>query len=517
MSWQDVAAQVTLCNFGTTGATYAAAAAWGSAYTGQIWGTVGFGATSAALAAASAAAGCYTPPPEPPPSSSGICCSEWSDQTADVFWTTDPGAIGGSTGSDFPANVQYLASCRAGGTPPVGMPGSYIPILFSVAKADGVFYDHQSACPPEWLDEGCFSLGMTNSGQCAGTAPPPEPILPDPPTPIPTPDPETGCNWFTTMADAYLNESGNLVVLYKATSDDPEACGGPLYWWDEVGKPPTPVNPRPDPGPIPPPEPLPTPCPDPCIDYTDQLNRIESLLQGDDGDNLFKMLDRILLILDIVTNVLGTDDKADELLPGVNYSLQGVCENVPDGQDQPIKERAIPQAKGLYGVIARIDAISLFLQDHLEYKTPTCRDDSSTKEGDFRTISFISDEMSPEGKRRLSKRLRYRSVSGIGLADLVDHWRTFTWQAGPVCVSHKGAPWGAPQVWAATAEEGKRVIRHAALEAGLDPDQVGRWLIGGSDNPRYGMPGTMRVNTKGGYYWITERLDSNARPLVANT
>ena len=154
------------------------------------------------------------------------------------------------------------------------------------------------------------------------------------------------------------------------------------------------------------------------------------------------------------------------------------------------------------------------LQQHLALKTPTCQPEIQPLEGDYRTISFISDEYSPEGRNRVRKRFRYRSSSGIGLSGVVEHWRSFTWAAGAVCVSHKGSTLGAPQVWAATAEEGKRVIRHAAVEAGLDPDQAGRWLISGSDNPRFGVSGTMRVNTSGGYYWITERLGSNARPLV---
>lgn len=152
-----------------------------------------------------------------------------------------------------------------------------------------------------------------------------------------------------------------------------------------------------------------------------------------------------------------------------------------------------------------------------QIKDCACKENGEPVEGDYRTISFISDENSPEGKRRLSKRFRYRSSSGIGLSGLVEHWRSFTWQAGAVIVAHTGSALGAPKVWAATAEEGKRVIRHAAGEAGVDADQVGRWIISGSADPRFGMPGTMRVNTKGGYYWITSRLGPDQRPLVMET
>ena len=167
-------------------------------------------------------------------------------------------------------------------------------------------------------------------------------------------------------------------------------------------------------------------------------------------------------------------------------------------------------------VLTSLNAIVDFQQQILLWRTPTCAT-SSPKVGDYRTISFISDEESPNGKSRLAKRFRYRSSSGVGLDGVVDHWKDFTWSAGPVCVQHRDTQLGAPQVWAASIDEGKRVIRHAATEAGIDPDTTGRWEVSGSDNPRYGMPGTMRVNTAGGYYWITSRLGPDQRPPVALT
>jgi hypothetical protein len=167
-------------------------------------------------------------------------------------------------------------------------------------------------------------------------------------------------------------------------------------------------------------------------------------------------------------------------------------------------------------VLTSLDAIVDFQQQILLWRTPTCAT-SSPKIGDYRTISFISDEQSPNGKSRLAKRFRYRSSSGLGLDGVVNHWKDFTWSAGPVCVQHRDTQLGAPQVWASSIDEGKRVIRHAAAEAGIDPDQAGRWEVSGSDNPRYGLPGTMRVNTQGGYYWITSRLGPDQRPLVAET
>jgi hypothetical protein len=203
-------------------------------------------------------------------------------------------------------------------------------------------------------------------------------------------------------------------------------------------------------------------------------------------------------------------------IPGTTYQLQGVCE-VPDKDGkQPVAEFPVAPAKNLGAIINRLDTMDQMLQQHLAWKTPTC---SSTQkfEGEFRTISFISDEVSPNGKSRLHKRFRYRSTSSLGLGDIVDHWKDFVWEAGPVCVKHVGSSWGTPQVWAASINEGKRVIHHAAGEAGIDPDQDGRWEVGGSNSSRVGMPGTMRVNQKGGYFWITARDGPTQRPQVAKT
>ena len=124
----------------------------------------------------------------------------------------------------------------------------------------------------------------------------------------------------------------------------------------------------------------------------------------------------------------------------------------------------------------------------------------------WRSIRFESDENTPRGNRRLSKLLRYRGVSPGVVESVAAHWKDFRWTTGPVCVYHKGSPLGTPQVWAATADEGKRVLRHAAGEAGIDPDQVGEWGVSGSDNPRYG------VSLEVGLYCVDGCWSSTARP-----
>jgi hypothetical protein len=119
------------------------------------------------------------------------------------------------------------------------------------------------------------------------------------------------------------------------------------------------------------------------------------------------------------------------------------------------------------------------------------------------------------GTKPLRKTFGYRDLNGHTLETHTDHWRNFEWQAGPIVVTHEGAAWGRLQVWAASAEEGKRVIRHAGQIAGVDPDLVGEWFIHTAQNSRYGRQGTMRVKPLGsGAISVTMRSGASALPEV---
>lgn len=366
---------------------------------------------------------------------------------------------------------------------------------------------------------------------------PPLPVPGVPTVPEPTPDP----NIFPAPGPSPLP----LPVPRPNPSPDPGTTPGP----NPVPQPvPTPITPgTPGPGPIttpitpedptavdpetglvPQPDPQPVPTPPgshfpvsggPAVTpggarsdlsaIAAEVGRIEQktarLQNGQGGPDLSDWLWLLPLLQDFFEGDI----------PGTTYDLQGVCESVAPDQEQPIARFPVEPAKNLGAIINRLDVMQDIFQQHLAWRTPTCT--GELQQGDWRTISFISDELSPGGKRRLDKRLRYRSQSSIGLAGVVEHWAGFTWSAGPVIVKHTGAWWGSPRVWAATVDEGKRVLRHAAGEAGLDPDQAGRWEISGISDPRRGAPGTMRVNTKGGYYWITARDGSDERPIVSKT
>ena len=128
---------------------------------------------------------------------------------------------------------------------------------------------------------------------------------------------------------------------------------------------------------------------------------------------------------------------------GTIYRAVSVCETDADGE--PISEAVevpIPPASAPEAQLTRLDAIVELLQAHKNFKQPTCELPPPCLEGDFRTISFRSSETSPYGKSALRKRFRYRSLSGLGLGAVVDHWKNFTWQSGSVIVSHKGHSWG---------------------------------------------------------------------------
>ena len=215
------------------------------------------------------------------------------------------------------------------------------------------------------------------------------------------------------------------------------------------------------------------------------------------------------VISNIITNAIS--DLYEEPLPPAEYTLIAPCDKDSEGNPLEIKVQ-IPSLPANDALATRIEALIPILQGQKDFKQPICP--PVKPEGEFRTIGFISEENSPNGKSRLIKRLRYRSMSGLGLDALIDYWKGFEFDAGPVTVKHRGASWGTITVWAASADEGKRVIRHAAGEALIDADQVGRWEISGSTSARLGMPGRMKVNKSKGFYWITERDGASGRPLV---
>ena len=341
----------------------------------------------------------------------------------------------------------------------------------------GKGYDPEGQPPPKY-----FRM-FANGSECL--KPSPESVVPDPPPPITQYSAELNCNVQAVLNGFELEPDGTAkpIITYRSVgegetkNDDPpelvSGCNwfGDLVYYGSDGSDPPRVYPLP---PDPPRVPVPPnsgDCPDPC------------------------------------------PDPEPEMVGASTYVMVAPCEK--DAQGNNLEwERSLPAEQGLPAISNRLAALSDQVSQALAWKTPICNE-RPTLEGDWRTISFRSDSTSPYGNARLRKRFRYRSTSGLGLGEVVEHWKDFTYESGPVVVIHSGSSWGTPQVWASTADEGKRVIRHAAGEAGIDPDQVGRWTISGSDSARFGVSDTMRVDKRKGFWWITSRDGSDNRPTVA--
>ena len=208
-------------------------------------------------------------------------------------------------------------------------------------------------------------------------------------------------------------------------------------------------------------------------------------------------------------------DSLNRPISEASFTLTAPCDKDPEG-NQLTHEWLFPAQPYWERVLNHQVATLQVLQQHLDWKTPIC-DDTPIPEGDFRTVSFRSVETSPYGKSRLRKRFRYRSLSGNDLSAVVDHWKDFSFEGGPYRVRWIGGAWRSPEIWAASEAEGQRVIQHAAEEAGVSPLEGGRWSTRLSGSGRQGVPGTMKIDTTGGYYWITARDGSDQRPIVALT
>ena len=194
-----------------------------------------------------------------------------------------------------------------------------------------------------------------------------------------------------------------------------------------------------------------------------------------------------------------------------SFILTAPCDKSEDGTNQ-FREWTFPEQKLDQRILGHQVAILEALQQHLDWKTPICREARPQKRGTWISTNWRSDADSPNSNRPLRKLFRYRSESTRTTDELQAYWSDFEWTSGPVCVIHKGAWWGTPQIWASTAEEGQRVIRRAGAEAGLDPDKTGEWIFSSSDSPRYGVSLKMRLAETNGERWVTRREGASGFP-----
>jgi hypothetical protein len=225
------------------------------------------------------------------------------------------------------------------------------------------------------------------------------------------------------------------------------------------------------------------------------------------ANNTGSLLDNLGDIADLIELINFIKELLEAPLEPKTLTLNPVCE-----EDKDSTSVVLPAEKYTDRIQSTLDAIPVLLQAHLGYKTPICEHEKPALLGSWVTTRWLSDGDSPNGGRRLRKLFRYRTQSSRTNEELSGFWDGFTWQAGPTLVEHRGAWWGNPAVWAIDAAEGKRVIRNAAREAGLDPDMDGEWFVGSSRSPRIGMEGTMRLAPLGRWNHVVSRDGSDGYP-----
>ena len=406
--------------------------------------------------------------------------------------------IGLQNGADYGSATPVIKRITAQDVQPAGSGGTnagLTTVIYSWAKEGGAT---GTTSVFNGVDDAgnVYTLDQVFTGDPTCEVPSPE----QPPIDVPPyeyTDPEDGCELTVNFKGFASGAGGNANPVFKiepnaATRANTTVIGGcnfepVIYMGDPNGGPPY-VGPwEPD---------WDTPGQDP-YKWKDKLRDIANICSNED---VIQLLNQLLV----------------EPFNGQTYALDAHCEFDADGNPLRV-EVPIPSLPPLSAIATRINALIPIQQGQKNFKQPICPPEPVKLEGEFRTIGFISEKTSPFGKSRLRKRLRYRSMSGLGLGNLIDYWKDFEFDAGPVIVQHRGASWGTVKCWAASANEGKRVIRHAAGEAGIDADKVGRWEISGSSSTRLGVSGTMKVNQAGGYYWITARDGSDNRPLVGKT
>ncbi len=210
-----------------------------------------------------------------------------------------------------------------------------------------------------------------------------------------------------------------------------------------------------------------------------------------------------------------TDERIEEyfnervpVIAGGTWDLQGVCEKDAEGailDPQPTTEWTYQGGSAAVVANYQLMLMQEMLQQQLDWRHLTCSGSKPELQGDWVSTGWMSLEPSENSNRPLRKLFRYRSTGDRDVIALLGYWQDFQWEAGPVCVIHKGAWWGLPQVWAASEEEGKRVIRFAGVNAGIDPDTEGTWIVSTSAGGRYGRSGTMTLACYKGQYHVSAR------------
>lgn len=197
--------------------------------------------------------------------------------------------------------------------------------------------------------------------------------------------------------------------------------------------------------------------------------------------------------------------------PAGSREIYAACENKEDGSPETFSVNW-PEQSFQDRVLQALDSVVDFQQQFHLWKDPVCGNEPSPVTGDPVTTNWESDERSPISDHKIVKRFVYFDQSGKSTLEHLQHWIDFTWTSGPVAVFAKGTALGKPQVWASSADEGKRVINHAAAITGADMSKV-EWIITSSKSSRIGLSGTMRVmRDRHGVSGVTKRDGPSGLP-----
>ena len=429
-----------------------------------------------------AAGGCWATDPTRPP---GILTVEWVN------------------GDKAPAGeVEQIYGWSYSLLPTGGVARNCASIQIRKPGSDQIITDE--VCNNQNVDVYAVYLTLQGGSRCAGNGSDiPDGVVYPPPQYIENGD----CTYKFELNNVVVDENNQpMGILYKAGPDDRELREGPIT---ECNIEPTYI----------------------FIDATGGPDKTIDPI-GPDGQEI--PIDEIVKrIRNPVINAVNenTDAKLQQyfdervpMLPGGAWTLQGVCETDEEGsliEPQPTFRWEWGASSSSSMAAQQLLYMSDLIQQQLNFKHRTCKSSGPELRGQWVTTEWRSLEYSDSGNNVLRKRLRYRSIGDRTLESLVGFWENFAWEAGPVCVIHQGGWWGTPQVWAATEDEGKRVLRQAAENAGFDADAEGEWVVSASSGSRYGRSGTMNIAVINGsgtsWFAITARDGSNGRPDVLTT
>lgn len=478
-TWLEAGAGAAGCALLSAGTEVAVATALASWRTGAIWPGIGAAAVAAAFAGAGYAMNCSTNPGAPPPA----------------------GGLGGETcptGTNNKTNIEVLVNGVWTGTSVVGQPvKQLLRVEKDISGTVGYRCKFSRWDLPGEFDSGKYagSNFRTKVVSCG------LPVVPGP-TPGPdaydyrytTPD---GCSVIYKFDDAWIGSDGHPQISWKiegaptalmATCQTGRITG---YVWS----------------------------PNTTNNY---VFNPEFGFGGGPGDGPLGIWKDITgaLVAKLVADLLELQ------WPGATFRIASACEE--DASGEPVDksvERVIPARPGIPAILDRLDAIGKWtdsttaphggtsmLQALKDFKQPTC--ERARPKGELVSVRFKSVGVSSVSGQTLRKEFRYRDLSGADQCAHANHWEGFEWEAGPVCVISKNLEWGVPQVWAASAAEGRRVIIHAAAIAGVDvSDPKHRWIVTHSTNPRYGRSGRMVPDRKAlNSIWVTKRPGPDGAP-----